>query len=414
MQAAIGLLTFLALALAIGRRPGAVRWPLIAAGLGLQGALAFALLRVPAFADGLLYLNGLVLLIERATVAGASFLFGYLGGGDLPFDDANPSALFIFAFRALPQVLMFSVLVALLWHLRVLPAFVRLLGMALERSLKLSGPLATGAGASLMLGMIEAPLVVRAYLARMAPHELFALMTCGMATVAGTVMGLYAAILSDVLPGALGHVVSASLLNVIGAVLIAQLIHPDEPREASEDGTVGASSALRYDGLMDAINRGTADGLRIAVNVGAIILVFVSLVALVNEFLSLVVVADAPLSLQRVLGWLFAPLAFLIGLPWSEAQVGGTLLGTKVIINELLAYIELSQVPAEALGERSRLILVYTLCGFANFSSLGILTAGLLTLIPGRRELVLSLAPKAVVAGTLTNLLTGAWVGLLT
>ena len=411
MQALLGLLVLLGIAFAFSRNVGALRWPLIGSALLAQAVLAFLLLRVPAVSEALLSLNELVLLIERATLAGSSFLFGYLGGADAPFELRESSQLFIFAFRALPQVLMFSVLVAVFWHLRILPAIVGFLGRVLQKLLGLSGALATGAGASLMLGMIEAPLVVRAYLARMPAHELFALMTCGMATVAGTVMGLYATILTDVMPGALGHVISASMLNVIGAVLIAHLMRPCELQAGSADQP---TDELRYEGLMDAINQGTADGLKIAVNVGATILVFISLVALLNELLNLFSVAGAPLSLERMLGWLFAPLAYLIGLPWAEAQIGGTLLGTKVIINELLAYIELAGVPDGSLAERSRLILVYALCGFANFSSLGILFAGLLTLIPERRAEVLSLAPLAVFSGMLTNLLTGCWVGIIT
>lgn len=411
MQALIGLPVLLALAFAFNRDFSKLRWPLLLAGLLTQGILALLLLRVPAVSNALLTLNELVLLIERATQAGSSFMFGYLGGGELPFTAENPGQLFIFAFRALPQVLMFSVLVAIFWHLRVLPLIVGILGRLLQRLLGLSGALATGAGASLMLGMIEAPIVVRAYLARMPPHELFALMTCGMATVAGTVMGLYALILSSTQPGALGHVISASLLNVIGAILVSHLMHPGTTEAAAEDL---AGDGLRYDGLMDAINQGTADGLKIAVSVGATILVFVSLVALINEFLALLQIGGEPLSLQRLLGWLFAPLAYLIGLPWAEAELGGSLLGTKVIINELLAYIELAAVPATELGERSRLILVYAICGFANFSSLGILFAGLLTLIPERRALVLKLAPLAVVSGMLTNLVTGCWVAIAT
>ena len=411
MQALIGLIVLLISAFLFSRRLQALQWPLILSALLTQAILAFLLLRVPAVSNALLTLNELVLLIERATLAGSSFLFGYLGGADAPFELRESSQLFIFAFRALPQVLMFSVLVAIFWHLKILPAVVGLLGRLLQRLLKLSGALATGAGASLMLGMIEAPLVVRAYLARMPEHELFALMTCGMATVAGTVMGLYAAILSDVMPGALGHVISASMLNVIGAVLVAHLMFPGTVTSADVDQ---ATNELSYDGLMDAINQGTADGLKIAVNVGATILVFISLVALLNELLGLFTVAEAPLSLERILGWLFAPLAYLIGLPWAEAQLGGSLLGTKVIINELLAYIELAAIPPTELGERSRLILVYALCGFANFSSLGILFAGLLTLIPERRDLVLRLAPLAVLSGMLTNLVTGCWVGIVT
>ncbi len=412
MQAIIGIVALLALAISLGRNRARISPRLVLMALLLQLVLATLLLRVPWISEGLLWLNHLVTAVEQATLAGSSFVFGYLGGESAPFTVADPNYLYLFAFRVLPQVLVFSVLVAIAWYLGLLPWVVRQLGRLLRRTLGLTGPVATAAGASVFLGMVETPLVVRAYLRELTAEEIFTVMTCGMATVAGSIMVLYAGVLAGVLDGALGHILSASMINVIGAILIAHLLRPSSPDVPTT--TSNASQTLRYSSLMDAINQGTADGLRLAVNVGAMVLVFVSLVALVNQLVGLISIANTPLSLQRLLGWGFAPIAWLIGIPWSEAQTAGSLLGTKLIINELVAYLDLAALPVEALSERSRLIMLYALCGFANFGSLGILLAGLTTLVPERRAEILQSAPWTLVSGTLATCLTGCIVAVVT
>ncbi|MGI9326463.1 MAG: NupC/NupG family nucleoside CNT transporter [Pseudomonadales bacterium] len=412
MQAIVGVIALLALAIGLGRNRQRISPRLVLMALLLQLVLAALLLRVTWISEALLWLNHLVTAVEQATLAGSSFVFGYLGGESPPFSVADPNYMYLFAFRVLPQVLVFSVLVAIAWYLGLLPWIVRQLGRLLRRTLGLTGPVATAAGASIFLGMVETPLVVRAYLRELTAEEIFTVMTCGMATVAGSIMVLYAGVLAGVLDGALGHILSASMINVIGAILMAHLLRPSNPQTPTV--TSNATQTLRYSSLMDAINQGTADGLRLAVNVGAMVLVFVSLVALVNQLVGLVSVADSPLSLQRILGWGFAPIAWLIGIPWSEAQTAGSLLGTKLIINELVAYLDLAALPVEALSERSRLIMLYALCGFANFGSLGILLAGLTTLVPERRLEILQSAPWTLVSGTLATCLTGCVVSLVT
>jgi len=408
MQAIFGIAVLLGLAWLLSEARRRVEWRMVAVGLSMQTLLAWLLLKAPLVSELLLSVNALVGAVERATQAGAGFVFGYLSGGEAPFQVNVKSALYLFAFRVLPQILVFSVLVAVLWHWRILPLLVRAFGALLRRSLGVDGPVGISAAASIFLSMVESPLVIRAYLAGLSRSELFSVMTCGMATVAGSVMILYAGMLQEVVEGALGHILVASVINVIGAVLISRMMIPAPAAQAK-----GCAVSLAYAGTMDAIAKGTADGLRLAVNVGAMLIVLVSLVALVNQGISAIEVGGAGLTLERIMGWAFAPAAWLIGVPWSEAQTAGGLLGAKLVLNELVAFLQLAALDADALSGHSRLILTYALCGFTNFGSLGILVGGLSALVPERREDVLSLGSKALISGTLVSFITGAVIGLI-
>ena len=408
MQAIFGIAVLLGVAWLLSEARSRVNWRMVVAGLSMQALLALLLLKAPVVSELLLGVNALVRAVEQATQAGSGFLFGYLAGGEAPFQVDAEGALYLLAFRVLPQILVFSVLVAVLWHWRILPWIIRAFGALLRRSLGVGGPVGTAGAASLFLSMVEAPLVIRAYLAGLSRSELFSVMTCGMGTVAGTVMVLYAGVLQDVIEGALGHILVASVINVIGAILISRMMIPPAAEEVR-----GAEVSLAYTGTMDAITRGTADGLRLAVNVGAMLIVLISLVALVNYGLSAIEVGGAGLTLERILGWAFAPVAWLLGVSWSEAQTAGGLLGAKLVLNELVAYLQLAALDADALTAHSRLVLTYALCGFTNFGSLGILLGGLSTLAPERREDILSLGSKSLISGTLVSCLTGAVVGLV-
>ncbi len=409
MQAILGIGFFMALAWLLSESRGDVRWRPVLVGLVLQLLLALLLLRVPMVSRTLLLLNEVVYAVEAATAAGAGFVFGYLGGGEVPFDVASEGPLYIFAFRVLPQILVFSVLVAILWYWRVLPLLIRAFGSVLRRMMEVGGAVGTAAASSVFLGMVEAPLVIRGYLQRLSRSELFTVMTCGMSTVAGSIMVLYANVLMDVIPGALGHILAASLINVVGAVFISRIMIP--AAGPSDDEPVG--DGLRYTSHMDAITRGTYDGLRLAANVGAMLIVLVSLVALVNHMMSAVTVAGEPLTLERMMGWVFSPVAWLMGIPWLEAQVAGALLGSKLILNELVAYLLMAGLPEGALSSGSLLVMTYALCGFANFGSLGILLGGLATLVPERRDELLNIGPKTLISGTLVTCNTGAIVALV-
>ena len=409
MQGLLGIGVLLGLAWLVSEDRRAVSARAIGAGLALQFVIALALLRFAPVRDTLLLANHVVSAIESSTRAGTTFVFGFLGGGDPPFNVDNPGGVYLFAFRILPQIVVFSVLVALAWYWRILPLVIQAFAWVLRRTLGVGGAVGVGAGSSMFLGMVEAPLVIRAYLKNLSRSEFFVVLTAGMSCVAGSIMVLYANVLKNVIDGALGHILIASVVNVIGAIVIARVMIPSE--ETTEGGDVADS--LSYGSVMDAITRGTTDGLRLAVNVGAMLIVLVSLIALVNTMISSFVVGGESLTLQRVMGWLFAPIAWLIGIPWSEAMQGGSLLGTKLVLNELVAYVQLAATPPDALSAHSRLILTYALCGFANFGSLGITLGGVGALVPERRIELFELAPKTLISGTIVNCLTGAIVGIV-
>jgi len=410
LQGIVGIFVLLMLAWVASERRAAVGWRVILAGLGVQLALALVLFEIPAARAIFVPLNGLVEALQTATEAGTSFVFGFLGGGPAPYAVTDPGSGFILAFRALPLLLVVSALSALLFHWRILPLVVRGFAWLLEKSFRIGGALGLSAAANVFVGMTEAPLLVRPYLQRLTRSELFAVMVCGMATVAGTVMVLYASILGPVVPDALGHILTASLLSAPAALMIARIMVPEG------DGVTAARIEFQSDArsAMDAVTRGTLDGLQLLLNIIAMLVVLVALVHLANQLLALLpeVNGDA-LTLQRMLGWLMAPVVWLIGVPWAEAQTAGALMGVKTVLNELLAYLQMAGLEEGALSERSRLIMTYALCGFANFGSLGIMIGGLGAMVPERRGEIVALGMKSIFAGTLATLLTGAVVGLL-
>jgi concentrative nucleoside transporter, CNT family len=418
LQSGFGLIVLAALAFALSEDRTAVplrrHLKVVAAGLAVQLVLAVLFLKLPATRGLFDALNGLVRALQAASESGTGFVFGYLGGAPLPFEESQPGASFVLAFRALPLILVVSALSALLFYWRVLPLIVRAISWLLQKSLGVGGAVGLGAAANVFVGMIEAPLLIRPFMGRLSRGELFAVMTCGMATIAGTVLALYATILGPVLPDALGHLLIASILSAPAAITVARLMVPDPapPTPAALDRETcraGASSA------MDAVTRGTLDGVKLLINVTAMLIVLVALVHLCNQLLAVLPeVAGAKLTLQRAFGWGFAPVAWLMGLPWSEAVTGGALIGTKTVLNELIAYLDLAALPDGSLSPRSRLILIYALCGFANFGSLGIMIGGLATLVPERRGEIVALGLKSLVAGTIATCMTGAVVGLLT
>ena len=401
LQAVAGMAGLLTIAWLASEKRGAVPWRGVGAGLVLQLLLALLLLKLPFAKNMFLVLNDAMLALEKATQAGTALVFGYLGGGAPPFAVTDPASSFILAFRALPLVLVVSALSALLFHWRVLPAVVRAISWLLERSMGVGGVVGLSTAANVFVGMVEAPLVVRPYLARVSRGELFAIMVCGMASIAGTVLFLYASILRDVLPDAVAHLLIASIVSAPAALVVSFLMVP--PEGVATGGRLELKSEA--ESSMDAITRGTLEGAQLLINIIAMLVVFVALVTLANLIV-------APYTLQGALGWLLAPLAWLAGVPWAEAHAGGMLLGTKTVLNELVAYIDLAKMPE--LSERSRTLLTYALCGFANFGSLGIMIGGLSTMCPQRRGEIVALGMKSIVAGTLATCLTAATVGLVT
>jgi len=400
IQALAGIVGLLLLAWLFSEKRREVPWRAIAAGLALQLVLALLLLKLPGVNEAFLSLNNLLNFIEKATEAGTSLVFGYLGGGATPFAVTDANSNFVLAFRALPIVLLMSALSALLFYWGLLQWVVRGISWLLERTMRVGGVVGLSTAANVFVGMVEAPLFIRPYLERVSRGELFAIMVGGMASIAGTVLFLYASILGKVVPGAVAHLLIASIVSAPAALVIAFLMVP--PEGAATGGHLDMKPESTSS--MDALTRGTLDGAQLLLNIVAMLVVFVALVTLVNLVI-------APWKLQEMLGWALAPLAWMAGLPWEEAKAGGMLLGTKTVLNELIAYIDLAQMTG--LSERSRLLMTYALCGFANFGSLGIMIGGMSTMCPPRRAEIVSLGLKSIVAGTLATCLTAATVGLI-
>jgi concentrative nucleoside transporter, CNT family len=413
LQSAFGIAALLAIAWALGENRRAVSIKQAALGLAVTILTAIVLIKIPVVAHAFGAINDAVGAIASATRAGTSFVFGYVGGGTLPFDLKAPGADFILAFQALPIVLVMSVLTTLLFYWRVLPPIVRGMAWLLERTLGVGGAVGLSTAANIFLGMVEAPLFVRPYLPQMTRSELFLVMTGGMAGIAGTVLVLYATLLAPLIPDAAAHFVVASVLGAPAAILISLIMVPETSKQLT--GGSLADPDMNASSTMDAIVKGTSAGLELLLNIVAMLLVLVALVHLANAMLSLLPeIGGAPISLQRVLGLVMAPVCWLMGLPWSQAITAGSLMGTKTVLNELIAYVDFSKLDASALDPRAWLIMLYAMCGFANFGSLGIMIAGLGTMAPERREEINALGLKSIVSGTLTTCLMGAIVGVLT
>jgi len=409
-QGLLGIIVFIGIAWALSEDRRAVKRQTILAGILVQLSIAVVLLYVPVFRKVFLLLNLIVLSLEAATKAGTSFVFGYVGGSAPPFLLQDPGANFILAFQALPLVLVIGALSSLLFYWRIMPYIVKAFSYVLQKTLNIGGALGLGASTTIFLGMVEAPLVIKPYLRSMTRSELFSLMTVGMACIAGTVMILYATILKGVISDPLGHILVASFIHVAAAITIARIMVPETGAETS-GSLVPQRTATSS---MDAVVKGTLDGLHLLLNIVAMLVVMVALVYLANQLIGLLPnVGGQALTLQRLLGFVMAPVVWLFGIPWADAQIAGQLMGTKTILNELLAFLELAKLPIGALDERSRLIMTYALSSFANLGSLGILIGGLGSLSPERRDEVVGMGMKALVAGTLATCMTGAVIGML-
>jgi CNT family concentrative nucleoside transporter len=413
LQSAFGIVALLAIAWAFSENRRAVSPRQAAVGLVVTLLTAVILIKLPVIAHAFGTINDAVGAIAAASRAGSAFVFGYVGGGPLPFDLKAPGADFILAFQALPIVLVMSVLTTLLFYWRVLPPIVRGMAWLLERTLGVGGAVGLSTAANIFLGMVEAPLFVRPYLAQMTRSELFLVMTGGMAGIAGTVLVLYATLLAPLIPDAAAHFVIASVLGAPAAILVSLIMVP-ETTEQRTGGTLDDPD-MKVTGTMDAIVKGTSAGLELLLNIVAMLLVLVALVYLANAILGLLPeIGGAKISLQRMLGYVMAPVCWLMGLPWPQAVTAGSLMGTKTVLNELIAYVDLSKLAPDALDPRSKLIMLYAMCGFANFASLGIMIGGLGTMAPTRRDEINALGVKSIVSGTLTTCLMGAIVGVLT
>ena len=411
MRGLLGLLSLLLLAWGLSENRWRIPVRTVLAGVMLQIALALVFVKFPLAASLFLLLNQGVDALQRATDAGTSFVFGYLGGGSLPFAETQPGASFIFAFRALPLVLVISALASLLFYWGVLQLIVKAFAWLLRRAMGLGGALGLGAAVHIFVGNIEAPLLVRPYLARMERGELFALMTCGMAGIAGTVMVLYATVLGPVIPDALGHILVASVISTPAGLAVAALMVPFGSDPHAEAQLTMGEPLLS---AMDALAKGTADGIVFLANITAMLLVAIACVTLVNMVLSWIPpIGGAAVTLQFIFAWGFRPVMWLIGVPANEVATAASLMATKTVLNEFIAYVAMAHLPPDALSEHSRLILTYAMCGFANFGSAGIMIGGMSAMCPERKHDIVGLGLRSILSGTIATCMSGAVVGML-
>ncbi|RYF09746.1 MAG: nucleoside:proton symporter, partial [Deltaproteobacteria bacterium] len=372
LQALCGLCSFVVLAWCVSEQPSAVRWRAVGLALMAQAGLALATMHVGIVRSAFMVLSRGIGQIKLATQAGTSFVFGYVGGADLPFSPVAGANTFVFALQALPTVMVVSALAMLGFHLRILPTLVRGSSWILSRTLNIGGALGVCAAAKVFLGQTEAPLLIRPYIGKLTRSELFTVMTLGMATTSASVMVIYATILQGTLADPISHILTASIISVPAAVAISRLMVPQTGPDTEGD----VISPYNFTGAMEAVANGATDGMKLFLNIIAMLIVMLALVFLSNAVLAVlpwqwVGLGDTTMSLQQILGWVMAPVAWLMGVPWAEAQVAGKLLGVKLALNEVMAFIELSRVADAQLSGTTRLIMLYALCGFANFASIG-------------------------------------------
>ena len=413
IQAIIGFIGLVCIAIPFSNNKSSINFKHIFAAIILQILLAFALVKIPFIVQIFAYLSDGVSALQTATQEGAEFVFGYLSNNSMsPFEISGTGNSMIFAFQILPLIIVISALSALLWFWNVLPLIIRAISKIFEKLFNIGGPIGLGATANIIMGQVEAPLLVKPYLSRMTEKELLILMTAGMSTVSGSIMIALVSMLAPQFPDTnlIQHLVSASILSIPAAIMYANIMIPSNEVTNFD----GASVPKVYDSSMDAITRGTKDGLDICLNVAAILIAFIALVSLLNSILSICGgwIGISDLSLQLILGYIFFPIVWLMGVPLSETLASAELLGLKTALNEFVAYGALANIEPGVLSDRSKLITLYALCGFANFSSVGILVSGISAMAPERKNDLIKVSLKALIGATLASCMTGLVIGI--
>jgi concentrative nucleoside transporter, CNT family len=413
LRSIVGIAVLLAIAWGLSENRKRFPWRMAAVAIGLQFGFAFLFFGLGHHPGDKSVLDSIVSAMQEATREGTKFAFGYVGGGDAPFDVTKPNNGFSFTFQALPLVVVLAALSAVLWHWRVLQWISNGFAFLFEKTLRLGGAISLSVAGNIFLGMVESAVIISPYLKRLTRAELFILMVTGLSTVAGSVMLLYVAILGHILPNAATHLLAASLMGAPAGILLAQIMIPDAPGDAPT-GRSSDSPAHVYRSAIDAFSTGVEEGMKLLIGITAMVLSAIAIVALINIIMrAFPDVLGHPLSVQRLLGWLFAPIVWITGVPWSESVAAGSVMGAKTALNEILGFQALAATPADAMSPRTRLMMTYAVCGFANFSSMGIMLAGMQSIVPERKQEIISLLVKSLIAATLANLSTGAIVGSL-
>ena len=396
-----GILVLLCIALAMSNNRKAISWQLVTWGLGIQILFAIIILKTPV---GVPFFGAIDIGIKNLlsfSDAGSDFLFKSFRYGVVE------DPLMNFAFRILPTLIFFSSLIAVLYHLGIMQFIVKWIARVMQKSMGTSGSETLCVSGNIFVGQTEAPLLVRPFILKMTKSELMAVMVSGFATVAGGVMAMYVSMLGDI-PGIAGHLLAASIMSAPAALVIAKIIYPET--EASDTfGDLKIALDKKDDNIMEALSRGATNGMKLAANVAAMLVAFVAIIAMVNAILGLI-----DLSLQQILGWIFSPLAWVMGVPWNEAGIIGSLMGEKLVLTELIAFGDLSELmTTNSISDRSAIIASYALCGFANFASVGIQLGGIGGIAPERRKDLAKLGLKAMFGGALASWLTATIAGML-
>ena len=413
MQSLMGFIAMYAIAWAISEKRSVVNWRTVFGAIILQVIMFVLLFKFPCFKDASAALNDALNGVAAATRVGTNFVFGYLGASgnpaDAPFAVKDGGSTFVLMTMALPLIIVVSALSSLLFYWRILPLIVNVFSWILKKTIGIGGAVGVSTAANIFLGTVEAPMFIKPYLVKLSRGELFITMAGGMAGIAGTVMVLYGVILAPVVPDAIGHILIVSFISAPAAIAFSALMVPHEgPVTDGDIATDRPSSSV-----MDAITQGTVDGVSSYINVAAMLIVLTALIALTNMIIGIPFDKDSAPTLQGILGWIMRPVVWLIGIPWNEAQTAGSLMGTKTVLNEFIAFLDLAKLSPDALSVRSRVIMIYALCGFANFASIGIMIGGLGTICPERRNDIIDLGYKSLIAGTLATLSCGALVGII-
>ena len=408
VQIFIGFIGLVALAIPFSDNFKTINYRYVLYGILAQIILAVILLKLPFVVSFFEILGNGVVILQQATQEGANFVFGYP-----PTDSSTPyrSLLETFAFGVLPYIIVMACISAILWYWGVLPFIVNLISRACQKLFNIGGPVGLGAAANIFVGQVEAPLLIRPYVSKLSNKELLILMTAGMATVAGSVMVALIAILesSFINQNLIQHFITASVLSVPAAIMYANIMIPSNTITDFDENKVPKV----YNSTMDAVTRGSSDGASIAFSVGTILIAVIALVFIANSILGFLSSQFGfDLSIEIILGYLFAPIAWLMGIPWDEAIIAGELLGIKTTLNEFVAYPGLAALDNGELSERSKLITFYSLCGFANLSSVGILISGITAMAPERKDDLIKVSLKALVGATLASCMTGLIVGI--
>ena len=397
-----GIIAILAIAYFLSNDKKNIDKRLVLWGLLLQMGFAIFILITPFGKPIFSWFDKAINKLLSFSQEGSNFLFASFTDGKM-----HP-AVINFAFYVLPTVIFFSALMSVLYHIGIMQKIIKVIAIIMQKTMKASGPETTSISANIFVGQTEAPLVIRPFITKMTNSELMAVMTGGFATVAGGVMAIYVGMLENI-PGIAGHLMAASIMSAPAALVIAKIMYPEKDR-TNINANIEIETSNKDDNVLEALGNGATDGLKLAANIAAMLIAFVALVSLTNYILSIF-----GTSLEAILGYIFMPLAFLMGAPWSESNVLGSLLGQKIVLTELIAYMNLSnmEIGINGISEKTAILASYALCGFANFASIGIQLGGIGSIAPDRKKDLAKLVTKAMFGGSLASWLTATVAGIL-